>query len=231
MATGSSQGKALTLNSRRWQRESGGNGDSFVNPCSEARIRPQRNLVTHKWFVVLLGILAGGQVSSAGQIPAPQIVLVQKPATPIITAFRAESTLLVPSLLLSRNFENSLAHSSLLVPRPYEREHNLERLSPIKKVKTLIFTQSSLPLVQLWDGKVQLDAFQSTLRIQNVQFGTLGYGAMPDLRIAQQNFPGGSRSVHLSGLNLSFHFGRVGRTRGPTQTWNCVPRIVAALLY
>ena len=188
--------------------------------------------MTHKWFIALLGILAGSQVPSAGQIPAPQIALAQRPVAPVITEFRAESTrLLAPSFLPSQNFENSLTHSSLLIPGRYESDHRLERLSPIRKIKTLIFTQSSLPLVQLWDGKVQLDVFQSTLHIQNVQFGALGYGVMPDSRFGQQNFPGGSRSVHLSGLSLSFHFGSVGRTRGPKQTWSSVPRIVAALLY
>jgi len=187
--------------------------------------------VTHKWFIVLIGILAGSQVPSAGQIPAPQIVLAQKPV-PVITEFRAESArLLAPSLLRSQNLENSLVHLSLLIAGPYGRDHSLERLSPIRKIKTLIFTQSSLPLVQLWEGKVQLDAFQSTLRTQNAQFGALGYGPTSDSRFVQQNFPGGSRSVHLSGISLSYHFGKVGRTRGPTQTWSCLPRIVAALLY
>jgi hypothetical protein len=175
--------------------------------------------VTCKCFIVLLGILAGSQVPSAGQEPAPQVVLAQKQVAPVITAFRAESTaLLAPSGLLSQDFENSLAHSSPLILGPYERKHGLEHLSPIRKVKTLILTQSSLPLVQLWDGKLQLDAFQSTQRIQNVQFGALGYGAM-------------SRSVHLSGLTLTFQFGRVGRTQRPTEAWRCVPRMVSALFY
>jgi hypothetical protein len=166
---------------------------------------------------VLLGILAGSQVPSAGQKPAPQIVLAQEQVAPVITAFRAESPpLLAPSLLLSKDFENSLAHPSLLIPGSYEREHVLEQLSPIIKVKTLILTQSSLPLVQLWDGKVQLDAFQSTLRIQNVQFGALGYGGTSHFSLSQQNFPSTPRSVHLSGLSLTFHFGRVGPTQRPT---------------
>jgi hypothetical protein len=64
-----------------------------------------------------------------------------------------------------------------------------------------------------------------------MQFGALGYGVMVDFRFAQQNFPGGLRSVHLFGLSIGFHFGSVGRTRGPKQTWSCVPRIMAALLY
>jgi hypothetical protein len=179
---------------------------------------------------MLLGMFMGSQ-AAAGQIPAPQIVLAQKSAAPVITVFRAESTpLLAPSLLLSQDRENSLAHTSLRFPGPGERDHGLERLSPVIKVKTLILTQLSLPLVELWGGKLQLDAFQSTLRIQNAQLGPLGHGAMPDFRLPQQGFPGGSRSVHLSGLSLNFHFGRVGQTRRPTQAWRCVPRIVAALL-
>jgi len=169
--------------------------------------------------------------AAAGQIPTPQIVLAQKPVAPVITVFKAESMpLSAPSLLLSQDRESSLAHRSLRFPGPDYRDHGLERLSPAIKFKTLIFTQVNLPLVQLWDGKVELDAFQSTMRIENVNFGALGYGAAPESRLAQQNSPAGPRSVHLSGLSLNFHFGRVGRTRRPTQAWRCVPRIVAALL-
>jgi hypothetical protein len=167
---------------------------------------------------MLLGMFMGSQ-AAAGQIPAPRIVPAQKTVAPAITAFRAESTpLLAPSFLLSQDRENTLAYSSLRFPGPVEGDLGLERLSPVIKNKTLILTQVSLPLVQLWAGKLELDAFQSTLRFQNVQFG------------AQQSLPGGSRSVHFSGLSLNFHFGRVERTPPPKQAWRCVPRIVAALL-
>ena len=183
----------------------------------------------NKCFILLLGMFMGSQ-AAAGQIPAPQVVLAQKPLA-AITVFRAESTpLLAPSFLLSRDRENTFAHMSLRFSGLDERDQALERLSPVTKVKTLILTQVSLPLVQLWDGKLELDAFQSTLRIQNVQFGALGFSAMPDSGLSQQNFPGGSRSVHLSGISLNFHFGRVEVTRRPTRAWKCVPRIVAALL-
>jgi hypothetical protein len=168
---------------------------------------------------MLLGMFMGSQ-AAAGQIPAPRIVPAQKTVAPAITVFRAESTpLLAPSFLPSQDRENTLAYSSLRFPGPVERDLGLERLSPVIKIKTSILTQVTLPLVQLWDGKLELNAFQSTLRIQNVQFDAVGYGA-----------PGGSRSVHFSGLSLNFHFGRVERTRRPEQAWRCVPRIVAALL-
>jgi len=172
-----------------------------------------------------------GSHAAAGQISAPRSVPAQETVVPVSTVFRAESkTLLAPSFLLSQDRENTFAYASLRYPGPYERDLGLERLSPVIKLRTLILTQVSLPLVQLWDGKLELEAFQSTLRIQNVQFGGLGNGAMPDSRLPQQNFPGGSRSVHLSGVSLKFHFGQAQRTRRPTQGWRRVPRMVAALL-
>jgi hypothetical protein len=172
----------------------------------------------------------GGQ-AAAGQMSAQRSVPAQKPVARLSTAFRAESkTLLPPPFLLSQDRENTFAYASLRYPGPYEHDLGLERLSPVTKLRTLILTQVSLPLVQLWDGKLELEAFQSTLRLQNVQFGALGYGGMPDSRLPQQNFPGGSRSVHLSGVSLKFHFGRFERTRRPTQAWRCVPRMVAVLL-
>ena len=172
-----------------------------------------------------------GSQAAAGQISALRIAPAQKPIAPVITVFRAESkTLLAPSFLLSQDQENTLARISLRFSGLDERDQVLERFSPVIKVKTLILTQVSLPLVQLWDGRLELSAFQSTLRIQNVQLGALGYAAMPDFPLPQQNFPGGPRSIHLSGLSLNFHFGRVEGTRRPTRAWRCVPRIVAALL-
>lgn len=184
----------------------------------------------HKCFILLLGMFMSSQ-AAAGQIPAPRIVPLQKPVAPVSTVFRAESkTLLAPSFLLLRDREKTFAHTSLRFSGLDERDQALERLSPVTRVRTLILTRVSLPLVQLWDGKLELGAFQSTLRIQNVQFGGLGFSAMPDSGLSQQNFPGGSRAVHLSGLSLNFYFGRAERTRRPTQAWRSVPRIMAALL-
>ena len=89
-----------------------------------------------------------------------------KPVAPEIAVFRTDSkTLLAPSFLLSQDRENTFAHTSLRFSELEKREQALERLLPVIKVKTLILTQVSLPLVQLWDGRLELSAFQSTLRI------------------------------------------------------------------
>jgi hypothetical protein len=94
-------------------------------------------------------------------------------------------------------------------------------------VRTLILTQSSLPLGRLWGGRLQLDAFQSTLHLQNVPFGN---GGMRDSRFSGQSYPGGPRSIHLSGLSLSFHFSRDARTGHPAQLWRRLARSVVAAL-
>jgi hypothetical protein len=70
----------------------------------------------------------------------------------------------------------------------------------------MFFKQSSLPLLQLWSRRLQLDAFQNTLNIQN------------------------PRSVHLSGLSLNFHFGRDAQTGRPPQALRCLSRIVGTVL-
>lgn len=185
----------------------------------------------HKRFILLFGMFMGSQ-AAAGQISVLRIAPAQKPVAPVIVVFgREPKTLSASSFLLSHERENTFAHTNLRFSGREERHQALERLLPVIKVKTLILTQVSLPLVELWSGKLELDAFQSTLRTQNVQLGPLGYAALPDFLLPQQNFAGGLPAIHLSGLRLTFHFGRVDGTRRPTRAWRCVPPIVAALLY
>jgi hypothetical protein len=201
-------------------------------PWGRVRILEKRSLVSYKCLILLLGIFLGSHALAAAQTPAPQIVLAQEHVAPIIMMLRTVSTPLpVASFLVYRNPGKSTSDFSHLLAGAYERDHRLESLAPIVRIKTLIYTSSSLPLVQLWGGKLQLEAFQTTLRLQYVQLGPLGYDGMLDIRIPQQSYPGGPRSVHLSGLSLNFHFDRYGRTGYPFQAWASLPRIVGSVLY
>ena len=96
------------------------------------------------------------------------------------------------SFLLPQNPGKSPAHFTWQFAGSYERDHSLEPPPRIEKVRTLFFTQSNLPITQLWSGRLHLDAFQDTLHIQN------------------------QRSFHLSGLSVSFHFGQGTRAEHPT---------------
>jgi hypothetical protein len=161
----------------------------------------------HKRFMLLLGIFLGGHEPAVAQTPAPQIVLAQERVAPTMAMLRTIPTPSpAASFLLSQDPGKSSTHFSRLFTGAYERNHSLERLPHVEEVKTLFFKQSSLPLVQLWSGRLQLDAFQNTLNIQN------------------------PRSVHLSGLSVSFHFGGDARTGRPTQAWGFLSRIVGTVL-
>jgi hypothetical protein len=138
-------------------------------------------------------------VPTAPQTPALEIILSQEHVAPIITMLPTVSTPLpAASFLLSPDPGKSAANFSLLFARAYEPDYNLEHLSPMDEVKTLTLTQSSLPLVQLWGGRLQLDAFQSRLHIQNVLPDTFDIGRMRGSRLPGQSYPGGPRSIQLA---------------------------------
>jgi hypothetical protein len=182
----------------------------------------------HKRFIVLLGMFLGSHAPVAAQTPAPQIVLGQEHVASIITTPRtASAPLSAPSFRVAQDHGQSPARFSPLFAGAYERDHSLEPLPPIEEVKNLILTLSSLPLVRLWGGRLQLNAFQSTLGNQNVQLRPLGYGGMQGFRPPAQGYPGGPRSARLS---LSFNFGRDARTGRPAQAWRNLSRIVGTVL-
>jgi hypothetical protein len=81
--------------------------------------------------------------------------------------------------------------------------------------------------VQLWGGRLRLDGFTSTLHMQSVQFGPSAAGG---LRLPQQNYAGGPRSMDLYGVSLSFHFWQDARVGHPTQALRSLSRIVASVL-
>ena len=184
-----------------------------------------------KRLITLTGIALCTLEPAAGQTAAPGIALAQEHVAPIITVFRTVSApLLTASFLLYQDPGNSPARFSHLFAGANEHALSVDRLSPVEDVKTLFSTQSSLPLVQLWSGRLQLDAFQNSLHIQMLQLGPLGYGGMLDFRHPRLSYPGWPRSVHFSGLSLSFHFGRDARTGHPARLWRRLTRTIDAAL-
>jgi len=181
----------------------------------------------HKRFILLLGVFLGSRVLTAAQTPAPELVPAQELVASIVTA--APAPLLAVSFLLPENPGKPVAHFSYLFAGAYERDQGLEGLaglSPMREVKTLFLTQSLLPLVQIWGGRLRLDGFISTLHMQNVELGPSVAGGLQDFRLLRQGYPGGPRSVDLYGVSLSFHFGRDAQIGRPDQIWRCLAQIV-----
>jgi hypothetical protein len=183
----------------------------------------------YKPFVALLGMLLGSHAPAAAQTPAPQLVLAQERAGPTMAMLPTVSTALPGSIVLSQDTGKSPARFNRLFVGAYESDPSLGQLLPMERVKNLLFTQVNLPLVQLWGGRLQLDAFQSTLHIQDVQLGLTGYGGTQGFRSARQSYYGGPNSVRFSGLSLSFHFGGDARA-APTEVLRRLTRIVGNVL-
>jgi hypothetical protein len=185
----------------------------------------------HKRFILLLGVFLGSRVLTAAQTPVPELVPAQELVASIVTATPAP--LLAVSFLLPEKPGKSTAHFSYLFAGAYEheRDQGLEgfaSLSPMREVKTLFLTQSLLPLVQIWGGRLRLDGFTSTLHMQNVELGPSAAGGLQDSRLLRQGYPGGPRSVDLYGVSLSFHFGSDAQIGRPAQIWRCLARIVGS---
>jgi len=185
----------------------------------------------HNRFILLLGVFLASHVPTGAQTPSPQIVPAQERVAPIATMVRTVlAPFLFPSFPLFEIPGKSAAHFSYLFVGAYERDQSMESLSQMREAKTLFLAQSSLPLVQLWGGRLWLDGFKSDLNMQNVQLGPSGAGGLLDYRPWRLGYPGGPRSVGFYGVNLSFHFGRDSRTRPPTQVVRRITRFVGAVL-
>jgi hypothetical protein len=184
----------------------------------------------YKRLIVMLGIFLGSHAPAPAQTPAPQLVLAQGNLVPMLTMFRTVSAPLpASSFLLYQNPGKPPTHFSHQFAGAYERDHSMDRLPPTDEVKTLFFTQSSMPLVQLWSGRLRLDGFTGTLNMQNVQLGPSASGGLQDFRPPRESYPGGPRSVDLYGVSLSFHFGRNTRTGSSPKVWRCLSRILSSV--
>jgi hypothetical protein len=186
-----------------------------------------------KRFILLLGVILGSYVPMSAQTRAPQTIPAQDRTVMSMTVIpTAPAPLFAPSFLLPENPGKSAAPFSYVFAWAHERDQGLEglkSLSPMREVKTLFLTQSMLPLLQLWGGRLRLDGFTSTLHMQNVQLGPSAAGGLPDYRPPRQSYPGGPLSVHLSGISLSVHFGRDAQIGRPAQIWQRIARIHAAV--
>jgi hypothetical protein len=189
------------------------------------------NLVTYKRFIVLLGIFLASPVLAVAQTPPARIVLAQERVAPTLAMFPAALTPLPAASFLSyQDRGKPLDHFSSVLAGAYKRDRSLVRLPPTEKFRTLFFTQSSIRLFQIWGGRLQLNAFQSSLHPQDMQFGSSGDGGPQYFRPPRQSSLGGPRPIDLSGISLSFHFGRDVQTGHPIQTWRSLSRIVGTVL-
>jgi hypothetical protein len=179
----------------------------------------------YKQFILLLGAFLISHVPTAAQTAGQQIVRAQEQVAATMTMDLVSAPLIALSFPLSMNTEKSAGSFSYQFVGVYVPDPSLVSLSPVRQVDTLFLTQLSLPLVQLWAGRLRLEGFTSTINMRNMQLGPSAAAGLQDFRPPRQGYPGGPHSVDLYGLSLSFHFGRDAQIGRPTQIWRSLARI------
>jgi len=161
----------------------------------------------HRQFILLLGMLLGNHGPAIAQTTAARVVLAQAHVAPITTMLPALS---IPAPAEAASFQVAQdpgkpgADFGLRFAGVSERDNKLENLSPMVKVKTLVLTQSSLPLIQIWGGRFQLDAFQDTLHLENVEHGLYDNGDIHAAHLWQSSYPGGPPFIDTHGAEPEF---------------------------
>jgi len=208
-------------------------------------------------FILPLGMFLGGCLTAAAQTPTPRIVPAHDRTAPIVAmvlpapapslatslplpgnpAIVASRTLPASVLAVSspahKNPADAAVHFSYVLAEPYKTDQGMDGLEnqfEVEEVDTLFLTQMSLPLVQLWGGRLRLEGFTSALNVQNVQLGPSCAGGLRDFRPPRQDYPGaGPRSVDISGISVTLHFGRNAQIGRPAQIWRSAARILGAV--
>lgn len=144
-------------------------------------------------------MLLGSCVPTVAQIPAVRIASTQEPLAPIATLVQmVPSPFLARASLLPEKPGKYADHFSYALAGAYESGRGLgglETLSQMREIKALFITRSSLPLLNLWGGRLRFDGFTSTVDTHNVQRGPSAAGGLEDFRPPHQNYPGRFRSV------------------------------------
>ena len=165
---------------------------------------------------------------------APTTTSATTTTTATTKTFRMVSTpFLSASFLVYQAPDKSTPQFIFLSGAAYEHDPGLESLaslSPMHEVRTTFLTLSSLPLAQLWSGRLRLDGFTSTIHMREVELGPSVASGLEDFRRPRQSDPSGLRSFDVYGVSLSLHFGRGARTAHPVQGWRTLSRLAGSVL-
>jgi hypothetical protein len=134
------------------------------------------------------------------------------------------------SFLLYQNYGQAPDQFGHSFAGDYESDRSMESLLSAEEVTTLFFTRSSVPLAQLWSGRLRFDGFMGTLNMQNVELGPSAASVFRDFRLPSVSYPYGPRSIDLYGVSVSFHLGRNIGIEHPPQVRRYLSRIVGDLL-
>jgi hypothetical protein len=180
-------------------------------------ITNSRRLNRYLRSLLLAAAIAAPVAVIAGPVPQDadsRMILARERVAPATIQRHAFSVTLLtaPSLQYSAT-ANTTGHVNWTPAATNAPSQNINSLIAMENVRTVFFTESRFPLLQLYGGRFHLDAFQNTLHLQSVQPG-----------------PSALRSIHFSGLSLGFHLGHIDATDHSAHAWRRLSQIVGTAL-
>jgi hypothetical protein len=176
-------------------------------------------------FIALLGLVLGSYMVAAAQRPLQQTATV--PELPVRTLMAPLRTPPAPlpasAFLLLQNPTGFTVHFTFPIAEDRDRDHSLASILPIEHMKTVFVTESHLSFAQIWDGRLQLGCFVSTLHTGNIVLG----GSAPSREALRS--PGhfdATPPVSMYGIRLSFVFGSSTDSGRRTNLWRTLSQVV-----
>jgi hypothetical protein len=162
--------------------------------------------------------------SAEAQTSAKEIFPAQPPSAPMTLLFQpSPRNYSSPKVFLVIGlFPQSPDRFTGISTGTYALESSLESRFSITEDRTPFITESTMPVAELWGGRLQLEGFHSTLT-RDPQFASSGVGRVS--RPASHDQADVNRSVDLDGLSIRFDF-RKGPSGRPTRIWRCFGRIL-----
>ena len=163
-----------------------------------------------KRFILTLGLLVSSYLSAVAQTRPAQAGLMQESPAPMTTLLVAVPTQLpLATFLRAWPLAERPARFNALLVAEYDRDRSPEPLSAVEVVKTPFARQARVAIVQLCGGRLQLDGFASTGRMENVLLGYSASGGHAGFGVSGQGHPGATvpHENRSYGISLTFHLG------------------------
>lgn len=174
-----------------------------------------------KRLFLTLAVLLSSYVPAGAQTRSAQLSLIQQRPAPITLVAAAPSHLPRTAFSPAQPLAERPAGFTALLVAVHDR-NTLERLFPMEVVRTPFVRQVRMEVARFWGGRLQLDGFESTRYMENVQLGLSGSGF--------RNPRGGAfvpRADSVYGITLRFRLGREGQTKARAEGWSCLARLVS----
>lgn len=107
----------------------------------------------------------------------------------------------------------------------YKPNRTLEDRLSLRTNDTVFVSQSRVPLVHFWGGRLQIAGISSTVNMENVLLGPAAQGALQSLRFTQQARFSAAHAIDLYGVSVGFRWTPSDEVAGRAPIWRVIESI------